>query len=650
MNWKKFTDECRTVGKWLDENYGHTQKQIVMLMKILAAILLEEKQPEKLVGWAVSSQPLRKITQLSSGQIHSIAPLPDTISELISRWVCLLPRDSGILGTVYEELASGCRFRGLYYTPAAAVAFILKHTLEQEDIVARPRIRILDPACGCGSFLLQAYRILFTKFKRSRQMLQEKYPEEDWSDSGIHRHILQYNLWGADIDEVAADITAAGLALQCPDSNAAAMPPHIIAYDSLKRPAKADTPEFLRKFWLSSYDYVIGNPPYLSFGLRGARRLDSQYGDYLRQAYPESAQYKLSYYVLFLQRGIEMLAEKGKLGFIIPDSFLLGRYYSKIRHYILEHTTIDLIAHISSAVFKRAAVGYLTICVFTKCSEARELSKQNQLAIYQINRQSGFEKVKPVCQYHQSYFSQLPYDRFRIFFNLKTKQLIDRFDKLGLPLKNFADGHTGIRSLSQQKEIIATAPQEDASWQRGLVSGREVNRFSVDYQHHWLHVAPELLYKGGWKKEIIQQRKILIRQTGYMLIAGIDNKGLYHLNNIHSFVLNQQTVTLDYLLLLLNSKLLSFYYHAVTMEYGRAMAQTDIEALELLPVIVNRDINRQAPELVQIMENLTIKSRSKDSSSQQKAAAFDDYLNQIVYRIYGLTDQDIEYVEECEGN
>jgi hypothetical protein len=232
---------------------------------------------------------------------------------------------------------------------------------------------------------------------------------------------------------------------------------------------------------------------------------------------------------------------------------------------------------------------------------------------------------------------------------LRTKNLIDHLDKLGLPLKNFATGHTGIRSASQQKEIISNVPQEYSTWQRGLISGKQVHRFGVDYQQHWIHISPELLYKGGWQKEIIQQRKILVRQTGYMLIAGIDNNGLYHLNNIHSFVLNQQKVTLDYLLLLLNSKLMSFYYHAVTMEYGRAMAQTNIETLELLPIIVSPDINRQAPELVQTMEFLTINSRSTDISSQKKAAIFDDYLNQIVYRIYGLNDQDIKYVEESES-
>lgn len=648
MNWKRFMAECHMVDTWLDENYSHAQQNhMVMLMKILAAVLLEEKQPEIVVGRAVSSQPLREITLVNKVQVLPVASLPDKIYEAIARWSCILPRDSGILGTVYEKMASGCRCRGLYYTPPGAIDFILQHTLKQADIVVRPQIRILDPACGCGNFLLQAYEILFAKFRSFRQILQEKHPEEDWSDSGIHRHILQYNLWGADIDEVAAEITAASLLLKRPETMTIST--HIIAYDSLKRPEKIDAPEFLRNFWFSSYDYVIGNPPYLSFGLRGTRSLNSQYGDYLRQAYCESAQYKLSYYVLFLQRGIEMLTENGKLGFIIPDSFLLGRYYSKIRHYILEHTTIDLIAHISSAVFKNAAIGYLAICVFTKCSEAIGNSKRNHhLNIYPINQQSGFEQTKPVCQYSQSYFSQLPYERFRIFFSLKTKDLIDRFDRLGLPLKSFATGHTGIRSLSQQKEIIATTPQEDASWQRGLISGKQVNRFNVDYRQHWIHIAPELLYKGGWQKKIIQQRKILVRQTGYMLIAAIDNSGLYHLNNIHSFVLTQQNVTLDYLLLLLNSKLMSFYYHAVTREYGRAMAQTDIETLELLPVIVNPDINRQAPELVQTMENLTLKGCT-NTISKNKAAVFDEYLNQIVYRIYGLTEQDIGYIEECES-
>ncbi|MCX7781502.1 MAG: N-6 DNA methylase, partial [Negativicutes bacterium] len=383
-----------------------------------------------------------------------------------------------------------------------------------------------------------------------------------------------------------------------------------------------------------------------SFGLRGSARLEAGYADYLRDVFKESAEYKLSYYVLFMQRGIELLAPGGKLGFIVPDSFLLGRYFSKIRKYILDNTRIDVLAHISSPVFKRATVGMSAICILSREENA---AKREEAVIQVYNAQSveGMEQAEPVSRYPQRYFASLPHYRFRLFFDLAAKNLVDKLEATGKPLSNFAKGHTGVRSLTRQADLIASAPG-GATWKPGLVSGSQVYRYGIDYQGHWLNIDPGKLYKGGWQSEIIGQRKILVRQTGFSLTAAIDDQGYYHLNNIHSFVLCNDGVSLDYLLLLLNSRLMAFYYHVTSAEYGRAMAQTDIETLELLPVKVHPEINRQAPELVAAMTALTRRERKGEADAGYKAAALNEYLNQLVYRIYELCETEVEYIENYE--
>ncbi|MPM60299.1 hypothetical protein SDC9_107150 [bioreactor metagenome] len=342
-----------------------------------------------------------------------------------------------------------------------------------------------------------------------------------------------------------------------------------------------------------------------------------------------------------------MLSTGGKLGFIVPDSFLLGRYYSKIREYILENSQIDLIAHIAEPVFKKAATGYLTICVFTKQSN-RAINEASLINIYQLHEAEINNDMPPQCQYQQSYFTSMPHKRFRIFFSEQAKQLVDRLDEMGAALKNFASGHTGIRALSGQSDIISATPLSP-TWQRGIISGSQVHRYNLEYHGHWLDIDPMKLYKGGWNDRIIKQRKILIRQTGYHITCSIDNYGYYHLNNIHSFVINQQGLTLDYLLLLLNSRLISFYYHIISMEYGRSMAQIDIETLELLPIVVEKQINLQAPNLVELMETCVRESLDEGFGVSKKVTAFDEYLNQLVYRIYNLSDADIKFIENYEA-
>ncbi|MBP2645543.1 MAG: paeR7IM, partial [Firmicutes bacterium] len=530
---------------------------------------------------------------------------------------------------------------GLFYTTPDVIEYILRYTVKKVDIIANPAVKILDPACGSGNFLLKAYDALFDIYREHRFQLAQKFPGEDWSDDGIHRRIIQVNLWGADIDVVAAGVAREALLLKRPSARKLLMP-NVIVCDSLQLEQKDS-----RDFWLSTYDYVIGNPPYLSFGLRGTQRLETGYASYLRQAFPETAEYKLSYYVLFMERGIRMLKQGGKLGFIVPDSFLLGRYYSKIRRYILENTTIDTLSYVLAPVFKTAQVGRAVICVFTRENDT-EVRQQHKIVIRQIRELKDFKGVDEGCALAQNYYAGLPYNRFRLFTDLTVKSLIDKIEFGSNSLKDFSTGHTGIRSLTKQTDIILSVCQGD-TWQPGLVSGAQVERYGVTYEGHWLNIHPGALYKGGWDVTVVKQRKILLRQTGYSLTACLDEHGYYHLNNLHSFIVKSNSaVSLEYLLLLLNSRLMAFYYHAISLEYGRAMAQTDIDTLELLPVRVDADVNLQAMQLVEVMQDLVRRRGQGEESVSAKIAALEDFFNQLAYHVYNISSEEIRLIEEFE--
>ena len=79
------------------------------------------------------------------------------------------------------------------------------------------------------------------------------------------------------------------------------------------------------------------------------------------------------------------------------------------------------------------------------------------------------------------------------------------------------------------------------------------------------------MYKGGWDYGIIHNPKLLLRQTGDRLTAAIDYEGLYHLNNIHSFALDTDKLDVLYLLALINSRLLNYYYRTTSLETNRVI-------------------------------------------------------------------------------
>jgi hypothetical protein len=121
-----------------------------------------------------------------------------------------------------------------------------------------------------------------------------------------------------------------------------------------------------------------------------------------------------------------------------------------------------------------------------------------------------------------------------------------------------------------------------------------------------------------------------------------------HLNNIHSFVVCGDQINLEYLLMLLNSRLMSFYYHVVSMEYNRPLAQTDIETIELLPVCLEPRIIVQARELVTVMSDCVARQLASDKIAANNVTKLNDYFDQIVYRVYDLSYDEIFYIEAYE--
>ncbi|WP_281241565.1 Eco57I restriction-modification methylase domain-containing protein [Sporomusa acidovorans] len=548
---------------------------------------------------------------------------------------------------------------GVFYTPAPIVEYILEHTLEKLDILANPTPGILDPACGSGNFLVAAYDMLLNKFSENLSELQVRYADQYyrmqtdlgeyalkgsayWCRENLHYHILRHCLYGADLDAGAVSIARERLwekgEMQEPVAT------NLVICDSLikweKIPEESDGRNDsngikLAEFWNRKYDCVIGNPPYVSFGLNRVGKVPAAQSDYLRVNYPQSAQYKLSYYALFFERGISALKPGGYLGFITPDSYLLGRYYSKVRAFILDSCRICELALMSDPVFHGVVVGIPAIAILQKKSGV-SASAAGVVAVKKINKAEG---LLAVYQYPQDYFSRQVYSRFRLFFNEKDKEIIDKLDQTSCQFGDIAKIRTGMRSLTVQADIKSKSKQSD-TWHAGLTSSAQVLPFTLSYQGDWLDVNPAKLNKGGWDKEVMAGRKILLRQTGDRLVAAVDQAGYYHLNNIHSLTVCTTEFSLEYLVAILNSRLMNFYYQTVTLEKGRSLAQVDIEMVEKLPLMIDW---RKAQAVTALARQL---AELGGYESTEEGRRLFHQLNKEVYAIYGLAADDVLYIEQ----
>jgi len=106
------------------------------------------------------------------------------------------------------------------------------------------------------------------------------------------------------------------------------------------------------------FDIVIGNPPWVSYGLRDRAGAEEEESTYLRDLFRFGAQYKLSLYPLFIELALRLTAQAGCNGFLVPDSFFTGRHFSRIRAHILETCQPLLFCLVESGPWPGVHVGH----------------------------------------------------------------------------------------------------------------------------------------------------------------------------------------------------------------------------------------------------------------------------------------------------
>jgi len=554
---------------------------------------------------------------------------------------------------------------GIYYTPPYVVDYIVKNTLgallagKTPDEVAK--IRVLDPACGSGSFLIKTFdyfsdyyrkegeRIRGEKERRVKEYLKsngnqlsldfENGVSDEYRD--VEYGILVNNLRGVDLDEQACEIAAVNLMLK--GLRAGGRMPLVLGEtikvgnslisggDELseyfgdgwrdKKPFNWE-----EEFGAEGFDVVVGNPPWVSFGLRGVSQVAKEMNNYLRDMYPHSAEYKLSVYAIFINRAIDRLSDGGIFGFIVPDSFLLGRYFSKVRRHILDTTKVKEILLFLEDFWPHGTVGQSVIILLQKEPD-EEIRRNNEVTVRLCSTLEDLSEEKfKTYSYRQDYFENILHNRFRLFFDEVSKRFVDKREEGAITLNKIVSIHTGVRSKIGQKNIYSREKNGD-TWKRGLISGSEIGRYSLEYDGHFINIEPKLLWSGGWDPDVVLKDKIIMRQTGDSIYATFDDNRYYHLNNCHSIVLTDESYDLKYILSLLNSKLMNHYYHLISLELGRVMAQTDIETIEQLPIraIDFANLSEKAihDELVELVDRMIALNKQLHEINTD----FDRYLN-----------------------
>jgi adenine-specific DNA-methyltransferase len=413
---------------------------------------------------------------------------------------------------------------------------------------------------------------------------------------------------------------------------------------------KAEFPEIMKH---GGFDAVIGNPPY------GAL-ITSDEIKYLSEQF-NFQQYSLDTYFLFIEKALTLLKNSTLLGIIIPNTWLLNLQTDKIRSYIFEEVQIEEIVHYRHPVFPQATVDTEIVILRKGLPKPSHkilitiVQKDNKTSQYGINQHKWQErKGKPVNVFERPEYEPL-------VEKLCCHSFLDHICLITQGTKPF---QTGKGKPRQTKEIVKEKPfvsetKKDNSFRpllRGSLIGKWQNRWNNNY---WISFG-DWLAEPRYSANFDAVEKIVIRQTGDSLIATLDRHQFVARDNLYTIVSRNEEIRLAYILGLLNSCLLNWYYQKIiNPEQGEALAQVKRGHIARLPIrtvnLKHQNDKARHDKMVSLVDHILdlhkqlaiAKLPQKKTIIKRQIEVTDRQIDELVYELYGLTEEEIKIVESA---
>ena len=506
--------------------------------------------------------------------------------------------------------------------------------------------KILEPACGHGIYLM----ILIAKIyeKQPNYELLKRFIKNNIIFCDIQAEMVEFTkknlsvlykaLTGFDFDETFNSFIIDFTEKEISDS----------LFDNNKTP--------LSKYY-NQIDYIIGNPPYITYyGRRDRKQSEQQRVNYLNNynQFPDFVQNgKINSVMLFIEHSLDFLKTDGKLSFIIDIAFFETAYFYT-RKYLLENTKINsLILNINDF---DVASGQLIIKLTKNKQnndnqvEIVDFEKNTKFSVYQKDWNNSADEYK--FRTNGCVISKLILDKINLKKepsilqlypnkNLRTcVMLLDMEDKFTFVSKNgFEENlvfpyYQGSKSLSQKygkltftKYFYYNKPLQD-----------EINdKLKVELEAKGIKNKKRL---GLGETVIYDNPKIFIRQSAKEIIASLDLSKSSANNSLYSFTLRDNSEkslkTLKLICGILNSKLITYYAQQMNIIRFSAGKQPQIKIADLGQIPILQDIKIQ--ELIISLVEKIYFSNNLECANE---------IDKIIFEHYNISTDDILHIEKA---
>jgi type I restriction-modification system DNA methylase subunit len=529
--------------------------------------------------------------------------------EIIDKIVLLYSHDFGsdldvnILGHIFEQSISDLenltgnqqqqrKKDGVFYTPAYITQYIVQeavggwladkqtqikatqHSYEwwQQYASALKSIKVLDPACGSGAFLVKVFDYLQEQWQEIAKHININYSYHD---------ILTNNIYGVDINPASVGITKLSLWLKTAHhrqpltaldgnikiGNSLIDDPDVAGYysefegkivaevlekqgellvnqeqikqdkhdiDSYFKKSLAFKwkEEFAQVFKAGGFDVVVGNPPWVS--MKMINEGDKKY--YSIKYVVANGQYDL--FALFVEKAIGL---SSSIGFIVPDRYINNINYKILRKLIIEKSNIQEIVTLGDNIFENVNMPS-SILVLSKYSKETHIK-------HGIKGNKFIKKLN--CSNINDYI-----------FDVYSKS--DTLEKITIykPLSEFVTNARGVE-IGKDSDLILSYNSENSA---KFLIGENIARYKISFENLYIRLDGDVDYKDN---QLYRGDKILIRKTGEGINATFDNQNYYVIQVIYVLKSKYENLHPLYLLSIINSKVALYWYHATFGEKGR---------------------------------------------------------------------------------
>ncbi len=429
---------------------------------------------------------------------------------------------------------------GVYYTPKYIVDYIVKNTLgellKKKTPAQAKKLKILDPACGSGSFLIGAYQYLLDWYLEQYAKEASKYKKMIYKDgldqwklvTKEKKNILLNNIYGVDIDRQAVEVTKLSLLLKVLENeNSDTLQSqmqlfHERALPDLSQNIKygnsligtdffigknlelfeRDDMENINAFdWdgkdgfanimkAGGFDVVIGNPPYVR-----QESLGDAFKSYTQSRY-ETYAGTADLYVYFIEKSCKLLNKDGYYSVIVANKWMRGNYGQALRQFLEKRKIYEIIDFGDLPVFQGATTYPCIIKVSNAKPKDFHVLKVSDLDGSNRNDWLSTLMKKNAYKINLSYLSPSAWS-----LNTEAEaKLLEKIKSAGIPLEEYTGGkiYRGILTGLNEAFVIDTETKdrlikEDPKSKeiiKPFLEGKDIKRYGILENRKWLIFIP----------------------------------------------------------------------------------------------------------------------------------------------------------------